>query len=134
MNAQREEAAVTFDSLFVTLTGRTPRGHFVQGLIVLLAIVLFYACFVKGRTATFCVLVLLYPGIALHARRLHDMGRSAWWLLVPVALLLPAFAIWLKYASFGASIDAVLPKLALVVTALFALWGAVAKGRSANSL
>lgn len=134
MSAQPAGTDATFDSLFANPAGRTPRGHFVQGLIVLLAIVLFYACFVKGRTATFCVLVLLYPGIALHARRLHDMGRSAWLLALPVALLLAAFAIWLKYASFGASVDAVLPKVALVVAALFALWGALGKGRSANTL
>ncbi|MBB3472363.1 DUF805 domain-containing protein [Sphingomonas sp. BK345] len=39
--------------------------------------------------------VLLFgaaPGVAVHARRLHDADRSGWWLLVPVAaplLLLP---------------------------------------------
>lgn len=39
--------------------------------------------------------VLLFgaaPGIAVHARRLHDADRSGWWLLLPVAtplLLLP---------------------------------------------
>jgi len=39
--------------------------------------------------------VLLFgaaPGVAVHARRLHDADRSGWWLLVPVTaplLLLP---------------------------------------------
>jgi uncharacterized membrane protein YhaH (DUF805 family) len=39
--------------------------------------------------------VLLFgaaPGVAVHARRLHDAERSGWWLLLPIAaplLLLP---------------------------------------------
>jgi uncharacterized membrane protein YhaH (DUF805 family) len=40
--------------------------------------------------------VLLFgaaPGVAVHARRLHDTGRSGWWLLLPITapllLLLP---------------------------------------------
>jgi hypothetical protein len=39
--------------------------------------------------------------------------------------LLLAFAIWLKYASFGKRIDTTLPMIALLVAAAFALWGAV---------
>lgn len=121
---------MTYDSLFVNPNGRTSRSHFLPALLVLIAIVLFYACFVKGRTATFCVLVLMYPGLTLHARRLHDMGRSAWLLLLPAALLLAAFSIWLEYASFGAGIDAWLPKVALAVAAAFALWGAAGSSRA----
>jgi uncharacterized membrane protein YhaH (DUF805 family) len=134
MNTQRADEAVTYDSLFVNPAGRSTRGQFLQGFIVLLAIVLFFACFVKGRTAMFCLLVLMYPGLTLHARRLHDMGRSAWLLALPAALLLAAFAIWLEYASFGGGIDRVLPMLAMLVAALFAAWGLMGKGRSANSL
>ncbi len=41
----------------------------------------------------FVLLFSAAPGVAVHARRLHDAGRSGWWLLVPVAapllLLLP---------------------------------------------
>ncbi len=125
---------MTYDSLFVDPRGRTPRDQFVPGLLVLVAIVLFYAFLVKGRTANFCMLVLMYPGLTLHARRLHDMGRSAWLLALPAALLLAAFAIWLKYASFGGGIDTVLPKIAVLVAVLFALWGALGKGRSPGSL
>jgi uncharacterized membrane protein YhaH (DUF805 family) len=121
---------MTYDSLFVNPNGRTARGHFVPALLVLVAIVLFYAFFVTGRTATFCLLVLMYPGLTLHARRLHDMGRTAWLLLVPALLLLGAFAIWLKYASFGSGIDTLLPRIAVGVAVAFALWGVAGKSRS----
>lgn len=121
---------MNFESLFVNPDGRTPRSEFVPALIVLLLVVLFYAVLVKGRTGTFCLLVLLYPGLMLHARRLRDMGRSAWLLVVPAVLLLAAFAIWLKYASFGGSLDGSVPLVALVVAAAFALWGSIAPTRA----
>jgi len=105
----------------------------VPALIVLIAAVVFYAFLVKGRTATFCLLVLMYPGLTLHARRLHDMGRSGWLLAVPALLLLCAFAIWLKYASFGTRADTVLPMIALLVAAAFALWGAAGRSQAETS-
>lgn len=39
-------------------------------------------------------LALVLPGIAVSARRLHDIGRSAWWLLL---LFVPFGAIVLIY-------------------------------------
>lgn len=120
---------MTYDELFVNPAGRTSRGHFVPALLVLVAVVLFFAFVVKGRTATFCLLALMYPGLVLLARRLHDMGRSAWPLAVPALLLLASFSIWLKYASFGTGADAALPTIALLVAGGFALWGALGPGR-----
>jgi len=41
-----------------------------------------------GRLTGFYELVMLVPGLAVGARRLHDTGRSGWWqllVLVPVA-------------------------------------------------
>ena len=76
-----------------------------------------------GRTAEWCALVLVYPGVILHARRLHDMGYSGWLLVVPAVLMILAFAIWLHLVSFGAQLDSALPLVALVVSAGFALWG-----------
>ena len=41
-------------------------------------------------------LVMLWPALAVHAKRLHDRGRSAWLmatLLIPVAQI--AFAVWI---------------------------------------
>jgi uncharacterized membrane protein YhaH (DUF805 family) len=121
---------MNFESLFVNPKGRTSRASFVPALIVMLAVVAFYALLVGGRTGQFCLLVLVIPGVVLHARRLHDMGYTAWLLVAPAALMITAFAIWLKYASFGARLDSVVPMIALVVAAAFALWGCLGKGQS----
>lgn len=68
-------------------------------------------------------LVLICPWIALGARRLHDTGRSGWWLL----LALPAlpFAIWDSVRRwndpFLPSIQSSLPNLIAMPLALAAL-------------
>jgi uncharacterized membrane protein YhaH (DUF805 family) len=120
-----------FETLFVDPRGRTSRGRFLPALFTLLAAAAFYALLVKSRTGLFCLLVLLLPGAILHARRLHDMGRSATLLLIPIALSLAAFAIRLHYLSFGTQVDALLPPLALAVCAGFAAWGCIGQGQAA---
>jgi uncharacterized membrane protein YhaH (DUF805 family) len=125
---------MNFESLFVNANGRTSRGQFVPALITLLAVVVFYAFLVTGRTAQFCLLVLVFPAVILHARRLHDMGHTAWLLLAPGALMIVAFGIWLGIISLGAQLDSAVPMIALAVSAGFALWGCIASGRAdANS-
>lgn len=121
---------MVFESVFVNPNGRTSRGQFVPALIVFLAVVVFYAFLVRGRTAQWCLLVLVFPAFVLHARRLHDMGHSAWLLLAPVVPGIAAFAIWLQLVSFGAQADAVVPVAALLFAAAFALWGCVGARKS----
>jgi uncharacterized membrane protein YhaH (DUF805 family) len=120
---------MNFDTLFVNPNGRTSRDQFVPALITILAVAAFYQLLVGGRTGLWSLSVLLFPAFILHARRLHDMGRSAWLLVVPTVLMVAAFAIWLKLVSFGAQIDAVVPLIALAVSAGFALWGCIGKGQ-----
>lgn len=121
---------MNFESVFVNPNGRTSRSQFVPALITLIAVVLFYALLVTGRTAQWCLLVLVFPGVILHARRLHDMGHTAWLLLAPAVLMLAAFAIWLQIFSLGAPLDAAVPPIALVVCAGFALWGCIGSGQT----
>jgi uncharacterized membrane protein YhaH (DUF805 family) len=121
---------MTFDTLFTNPRGRTSRAQFIPALIVLLAVEVFYEFLVTGRNATWCLVVLLYPGTILLARRFHDMGRSAWPLIVPLVLMIAAFCIWLKLVSFGAQLDAAVPITALVVSAAFVLWGCVGGGQT----
>jgi uncharacterized membrane protein YhaH (DUF805 family) len=94
---------------------------------VLVAALAFYAFLVTGRTAQWCMLVLVFPAFVLHARRLHDMGRSAWLLAVPTIVAVAAFAIWLQIFSLGA-INTFVYIGALVLFAACALWGCA--GRS----
>ena len=78
--------------------------------------------------------MLLFPAVILHARRLHDMGHTAWLLLAPGVLMVVAFAIWLRIVSLGAQLDAAVPLIALAVSAGFALWCCIGKGQTeANS-
>jgi uncharacterized membrane protein YhaH (DUF805 family) len=125
-----EDPIVRFERLFVDSNGRTPRGRFIGALMVLLAAVAFYYFLVGGRTAQWCLLVLLFPGIVLHARRMHDMARSPWLLAPPALLLLAAFIIWLKLRSFGTSLDTILPVVALTTVGAVALWGCIGGTRS----
>lgn len=121
---------MSFDSLFANPKGRTSRGQFLGALVVLLAAAAFYWFLVKGRNGQWVFVTLLFPALMLHAGRLHDMGRSAWWLIAPGALLVAAAAIWLGLVSPGAQVAAATPLAALVVSAAFVLWGALGKGQA----
>jgi uncharacterized membrane protein YhaH (DUF805 family) len=120
----------SFDFLYVNPNGRTSRGQFVAALVTLLAVAAFYAFVVKGLTAHWCLLMLVLPGVILHARRLHDMGHSAWLVLVPAVLTVAAFAGWLHVFTFSAPLNVALPWAAFVVTAGFALWGCLGSGKA----
>jgi uncharacterized membrane protein YhaH (DUF805 family) len=127
--ASGETARGSFDSLFASPGGRTSREQFVPALITLVAVVVFYAFLVKGRTALWCMLTLMIPGIVLHMRRLHDMGRSAWVLLVPGGLMVSAFVIWLGFLDLGSPLNTGLTWAAIVAAVGFALWGCIIKGQ-----
>ncbi len=121
---------MNFESLFVNPNGRTSRSQFVPALLTLLAVEVFYQFLVTGRNAQWCLLVLLFPAAILHARRLHDMGHTAWLLLAPGVLMVVAFAIWLQIVSLGAQLDSAVPLIALAVSAGFALWGCIGSGKA----
>ncbi len=118
---------MNFEDTYVNAGGRTSRGQFVAALVILLILVALYAYFIKGRSGQWNLLVLLFPAIVLHARRLHDMGRSALLLLVPGALI--AASIVLRMVSPGSQIEVAATGAALVVSAAFSLWGLVGKGQ-----
>jgi uncharacterized membrane protein YhaH (DUF805 family)/uncharacterized membrane protein YphA (DoxX/SURF4 family) len=125
---------MSFDSLFVNHNGRTSRGQFGTALIPLLAVVVLYVFAPIGRSGQWSTLVLLFPALVLHARRLHDMGHTVWPLLVPAGLMVASFAIWLHLVSFGAQLDSAIPLTAIAVSAGFALWGCIGRGQAeANS-
>lgn len=120
---------MNYDALFVNPNGRTSRAAFVPALLAVAAAAAFYAYMVGGRMAHFSILVLVYPAFVLLARRLRDLGHSAWLVLVPLVPVLAYFAVLLAYLSFGSTLDAALPWLALAVTALFVLRGCTQQGQ-----
>ncbi len=119
---------MSFESAFVNPMGRTSRGAFVGALVVLVAAFAFYTVLVKGRNADWCLVTLLFPAFVLLARRLHDMGRTAWLLVVPGALA--GATMWMRLFSSNAPYGTALTWAALVVGAAFALWGLVGKGQA----
>lgn len=120
---------MTFESLFVNPGGRTTRGAFIPALIVLLAVAAFYAFLPTGRTGQFCLAVLIFPYVMLHARRLHDIGLTAWLLLAPGALLVAT--AWLQLYDADSPLKTPVSIGALVVSAGFTLWGVIGKGQAA---
>jgi uncharacterized membrane protein YhaH (DUF805 family)/uncharacterized membrane protein YphA (DoxX/SURF4 family) len=121
----------SWNTLFVQSSGRTSRGTFLVALLPLALAVLWYAS--KGPdvdVAPWGVLVLLYPAVVLHVRRLHDMGRTGWLMLLPAVLTVTAMLIWADRISLGAQLDAVVPLAALIVFVGFALWGCIARGQT----
>jgi uncharacterized membrane protein YhaH (DUF805 family) len=119
-----------FDFRYVNPNGRTARSQFAPALIVLLAVLAFYAFRVTGLTAHWCMLMLVYPTLILHARRLHDMGQSAWPLLLPGIVALAAFGVWLRLVSFGSELNTAVYVAALTIFASFALWGCAGRGQA----
>lgn len=122
------ERAMSYESLFVDARGRTARGPFAAALAVLLPVAAFYHFLVYGLPGQWALLVLLLPAAVLCARRLHDMGRAAWWLLMPGMLI--AVAAWLHMAGRGEGIVPAVTLAALVAGAGVMLWGLIGKGEA----
>ena len=120
---------MNYQELFVNPTGRTARGPYIGALLTLLAAFVFYWLWVPGRTGQFAMLVMLYPGMVLLARRLHDMGLPGWPVLVPGAVI--AAAGWYSLYAPEAAAARPLALAGAVLAAGFALWGLAGKGRAA---
>jgi len=132
--AGEEPGPATYDALFVSNAGSTAKGDYIPAMVLVLAVIAFYAYFVPGRSGQFSMLVALYPLFTLLIRRFRDMGQHPWLLFVPVMLMLLVFDIRLGYfsfsesvtgnVSFGESADGLFTWFALIVTAGFVIWGA----------
>jgi uncharacterized membrane protein YhaH (DUF805 family) len=119
---------MNFDSLFVYPAGRTARKQFVGALITLFVAFAFYYFLVPGRNSQWVQLVFLYPAIVLLARRLHDMGRAAWPLIVPAALILAMACLYLFVP--GSQAKGLVKVAAVVVSAGFVVWGLAGKSQA----
>ena len=92
---------------FATFDGRASRSEywwfqFFYFLVVIVAVIL-DGVLVGGNLETagaleiVSQLILLLPALAVTARRLHDVDRSGWWMLVGITIvgLIPLFIWWL---------------------------------------
>ena len=71
---------------YATFTGRARRKEywffFLFYLMIFLGLSLLDAVLGFGLLSTVFVLAMLLPNVAVGIRRLHDTGRSGWWLLI----------------------------------------------------
>jgi uncharacterized membrane protein YhaH (DUF805 family) len=123
------EGRLSFDVRFVNGAGRSSQGEFAAALVIILAVAAFYAFLVPSLTSAWCLPVLLFPGAVVSARRLHDMSRSGWLLVLPGVLLVAAFATWIHRIDLGAPLNTAVQVAALAVSAAFALWGCIGRGK-----
>jgi uncharacterized membrane protein YhaH (DUF805 family) len=116
---------MNFEALYANPAGATPKAAYTAAVIVLLAVVAFYYFLVPGRTGAFALLMLLYPGLVLQARRLHAMGRSGWLVLIPGAAI--AVAAWLHLYPLASAPIGAITWVAIGLSIAFVAWGLLGK-------
>jgi len=122
------DGTTRYEDFFARPGGRTSRGGFVRALVPLLAAAALYFFLVKGRNGEWVLATLLLPALVLHARRLHDMGQTAWLVLIPGVL--DAIAIGLHMYSRNSELQPTASWAALVVSVAFVLWGLLGRGQA----
>ena len=117
-----------FESLYVNPLGRTSRAEFTGGLIPLLAAAAFYHFLARvGLNGEWVLVTLFFPAFVLHARRLHDMGQTAWLLAAPLAI--SALAIGLHWTHRKPELYPAVALAAAAVCVGFIVWGLVGEGQ-----
>lgn len=87
-------------NLLFSPNGRIARNRFWQGMVVLtVGTVLVVAAYSNFHPMLWYLhALLIYPYICVHGKRLHDVGTSAWWVLL----------IWLGVVVSGMIFQAIL--------------------------
>lgn len=129
---EASENLSNYDTLYVSPKGTTQRAHYIPAMIIVLAVIAFYAVVVPSLLAIWVILTLLYPAFVLLARRIRDMGFSVWLVLVPLILMLATFANQLGYVDIDDSLSGTLKWLAYAVFAAFLVWGSSSHSRARN--
>lgn len=100
------EAVRTCFSKYVDFTGRASRPEYwwfvLSYLVVYLAAAMLDAAIGTGGVLAGLVgLAYLLPMLAAGVRRLHDTGRSGWWLLLPLVPIVGSIVLIVFLASPG---------------------------------
>jgi uncharacterized membrane protein YhaH (DUF805 family) len=82
-----QQAIKTCLRKYTDFSGRAARPEF-WWFFLFQFIVLLVAGMVSNVLYGIAAIALLLPGLAVGARRLHDVGKSGWWLLVSLVPLL----------------------------------------------
>ena len=88
------EAVKTCLSRYATVRGRATRSEF-WWFTLFEFIVFFVAAMINEYVAYAAVVALLLPNLAVGVRRLHDIGKSGWFLLIGfIPVLGPLLLLW----------------------------------------
>jgi uncharacterized membrane protein YhaH (DUF805 family) len=119
---------MTYQNLFADPRGRTSARPFTTGLLLVLLAAAFYYKVSPGLNGQWVIFTLLFPAFVLFARRLHDMGQTAW-LTVPPGLIVGAAILPQNVANRG-TLQGPLTIVAAVVFVAFAVWCLVGKSQA----
>jgi uncharacterized membrane protein YhaH (DUF805 family) len=117
----------TYQNVFADPRGRTSARNFMIGLILVLLAAAFYYKVSPGLNGQWVIFTLLFPAFVLHARRLHDMGQTAWLTVIP-GVIVGAALLPQNVANRGA-LQGPLTIVAAVVFVAFAVWCVVGKSQ-----
>ncbi len=125
-------------TLFFSAEERIGRRTFWIGYAVLMVLNLAFHFInlvgIPDIIGEFLVLTTLWPQICVEAKRLHDMGRTGWWMAVPalVGIICITIGFMLGYNETGqAGHEAIAPLVvAGVCTAIYLLWIGLTPGTS----
>lgn len=76
-----QQAILTCFKKFADFKGRARRSEFWYFELFCVLMSLAFS-FISEDAATIVMLITLIPNIAVSVRRLHDIGRSGWWMLI----------------------------------------------------
>lgn len=97
------EAVSTCLSKYAGFSGRARRSEywwfFLFNIIVSIVATVVDAALGTAFVALLVSIALLLPGIAVGVRRLHDTGRSGWWLLIALVPLVGAIVLIVFFAT-----------------------------------
>lgn len=102
------EAISSAFSKYATFSGRAPRSEY--WWFVLFAMLLGFVAEIidlavnSGVIGTLVSLGLFLPGIAVSVRRMHDIERSGWWILLPLGAGAPFFVLAILFGGSSALI------------------------------
>ena len=115
---------IDWSGLFLSAAGRSPRASSLIAASILLASAALYEAIapttVHWLTGWFVYPALIYGGVCVLSKRLHDRGRSGWWAAM---ILVATVAVWPHPDSF----------LDFVFT-LILIWAAVELGAMPGEL
>jgi uncharacterized membrane protein YhaH (DUF805 family) len=89
---------------YVNFTGRASRSEFWWFFLFYIVIVI-VGTIIHPILSSVASLALILPYLAVGARRLHDIGRSGWWLLLSI-IPFGGFVVlywWIKVGDPGAN-------------------------------